>query len=162
MKKLLTLCLVLGLTACTPNDHNNMSHDAQAGDHQGIIISAARVVPPFPGRDISAGYFEIANHGANDRLVSISSPISPRVEMHTHLNEDGIMKMRKIDGLALKAGETTVFKPGSYHIMMFETAMSDAETDVSLTFNFETGPSMTVIADIDGRGKDGGDDHKGH
>ena len=162
MKKLLTLCMAIGLAACSPNDHDGMTHGAQASDHQGMVISAARVVPPFPGRDVSAGYFELTNHGADDRLVSISSPVSPRVEMHTHLNENGVMKMRKIDGLDLPAGETVTFKPGSYHIMMFKTVMSDAETDVSLTFNFETAPSVTLVADIDGRGNSGADEHKGH
>lgn len=162
MKKILTFCMIIGLAACTPNEHKGMNHGAQTGEHQGLIISAARVVPPFPGRDVSAGYFEITNHGADDRLVSISSPISPRVEIHTHLNDGGVMKMRKIDGLDLKSGETVTFKPGSYHIMMFETAMSEAETDVSLTFNFEKAPSVTLVADIDGRGGNGTDDHSGH
>lgn len=162
MKKFLMLCAAIGLAACTPNEHDSTSHSAKVSDHQGMVISAARVVPPFPGRDVSAGYFELTNHGANDRLVSISSPISPRVEMHTHLNEGGVMKMRKIEGLELKSGETVTFKPGSYHIMMFETVMSEAETDVSLTFNFETAPSVTLVADIEGRGSASADEHEGH
>ena len=81
--------------------------------------------------------------------------------MHTHLNEDGVMKMRKVDGVDLPSGETVIFKPGSYHVMMFAVTLSDAETDVALTFNFEKAPSVTLIADIDGRGDDQ-DQHKGH
>ena len=162
MKKLMTLCLFAGLAACTPDGHQGASHDVAAHKNQGIVISAARVVPPFPGRDVSAGYFELSNGGTADRLLSIESPISPRVEMHTHLNEDGVMKMRKVEGIELPSGETVVFKPGSYHIMMFETALSEAETDVSLTFNFEMAPSVTIIADVDGRGNQTKDDHAGH
>lgn len=166
MKTILTFCLAatiaLGLTACKPNDHANMHHDSGAHSTEQIVISAARVVPPFPGRDVSAGYFEVTNHGSNDRLVSIESSLSPRTEMHTHLNEDGVMKMRKVEGVDLPPGETVTFKPGSYHIMMFGVALDEQQADAALTFNFETAPSVTVIADIEGRGDNGEDKHQGH
>ena len=162
MRVFLMLFTAISLAACMPDDHSGMTHEAGSHANEGIVISAAQVVPPFPGRDVSAGYFELKNLGVDDRLISVSSPISPRVEMHTHLNEDGVMKMRKVGGVDLPSGEKVTFKPGSYHLMMFDTALSDAETNVSLTFNFETAPAVTVVADIEGRGEGKLDNHDGH
>ena len=56
----------------------------------------------------------------DDKLVSVTSPISGAVEIHNHIEEDGIMKMRQIDGITIKAGETVELKPGSFHLMMFQ------------------------------------------
>lgn len=32
--------------------------------------------------------------------------------------EDGVMKMRAVDALALPAGQPVALKPGSYHVML--------------------------------------------
>jgi len=82
----------------------------------------------------------------------VTSPISGAVEIHNHIEEDGIMKMRQIDGITIKAGETVELKPGSFHLMMFKANLSEDQKDVSLTLNYENAPSVTMIVPVEGRG----------
>ena len=155
------------LMACSGHDnHAGHSHD------EGIVISAARVLPPFPGRDISAGYFEITNHGHHDdRLIGASSPVSETVEIHTHNEVDGVMKMRRVEGVELPAGKSVFFKPGGYHLMFFGTALKEGQTDISVTLTYETAPPVTIIVPLEGHDVDknghgsgykGGQDHGSH
>lgn len=166
MKTLLTMIAALTLAACSGEMNHGEGGDSHAG-HQmdkGLVISSARVLPPFPGRDTAAGYFSITNHGTtDDKLISATSPISGAVEIHNHIEEDGVMKMRRVDGIAVKAGETVELKPGSYHLMMFKAKLADGQSDVSLTLNYENSPSMTMIVPLEGRGDSKKmDDHSGH
>jgi len=167
MKKLLVISVAAILAACS--GHEGMDHKMDHSSHEsmdGIVISSARVLPPFPGRDTAAGYFEITNHGDTaDRLVSVTSPISDSVEIHNHIEEDGVMKMRRVEGVEIAPGETVIFKPGSFHLMMFKTTLPENQEDVSLTLNYENADSVTLIVDVDGRGDDQDEDygssHKG-
>ena len=167
MRNFLMAIAAVTLAACSGDMHHGeggYSHAAHQMD-EGIVISSARVLPPFPGRDIAAGYMSITNHSkTDDKLVSAISPISGAVEIHNHIEEDGIMKMRQIDGITIKAGETVELKPGSFHLMMFKANLSEDQKDVSLTLNYENAPSVTMIVPVEGRG-DGegyGSSHDGH
>ena len=106
----------------------------------------------------------ITNHSqTDDKLVSVTSPISGAVEIHNHIEDKGIMKMRQVDGISLKAGDTIELKPGSFHLMMFKTTLAEGQSDVSLTLNYENAPSVTMIVPVEGRsGVDHGSAHKGH
>jgi len=164
MKKILTVIAAISLAACAAemnHGEGDVSHAAHQMD-EGIVISSARVLPPFPGRDTAAGYMSITNHSkSDDKLVSVTSPISGAVEIHNHIQEDGVMKMRQVDGIEIRAGETVELKPGSFHLMMFKAELPDGQDDVSLTLNYENAPSVTMIVPLEGRGGKM-DDHSGH
>ena len=167
MKRVLTVLAALTFAACSGEMHHSEGGDSHAA-HQmdkGIVISSARVLPPFPGRDTAAGYMLLTNHGkTDDKLVSVTSPISGAVEIHNHIEENGVMKMRQIPGITLKAGETVELKPGSFHLMMFKANLPENQADVSLTLNYEKAPSVTMIVPVEGRGEGEsyGSDHDGH
>ena len=167
MKIFLTVMAAVTFAACSGETHNGEGGNSHAG-HQidsGVVISSARVLPPFPGRDTAAGYMSITNHSkTDDKLVSVTSPISGAVEIHNHIEEAGIMKMRQIDGITIKAGETVELKPGSFHLMMFQANLPADQADVSLTLNYENAPSVTMIVPVEGRGDDEGygSNHDGH
>jgi len=166
MKTLLSIIAATVLIGCSGEVHHGESGQSHAGHQmdEGIVISSARVLPPFPGRDIAAGYMSITNHSqTDDKLVSVTSPISGAVEIHNHIEDKGIMKMRQVDGISLKAGDTIELKPGSFHLMMFKTTLAEGQSDVSLTLNYENAPSVTMIVPVEGRsGVDHGSAHKGH
>ena len=71
------------------------------------------------GSSVAAGYMTIKNSGsAPDRLISGSSDVAPKFEVHEMKMEDGIAKMRPVKGgLEIKPGETVELKPGSFHVM---------------------------------------------
>lgn len=141
--------LSMALTACS-------NHDGKANDEveavevatSNVAINDAYIMPPFKGRDIAAGFFVASNSGAADRLVTAATPIAETVEIHTHSEVDGVMAMRKIDGVDLPEGASVEFRPGSYHLMMFGVELTDDVTETPLTLTFESGQSQTLTVPI--------------
>lgn len=144
---MITLVMSTALIACgqtAPPTSNDM------GQVSNLSISQPYIIPPFPGRDTALAGFKVTNIGDTpDRLLFISSPISQRIETHTHIEEDGIMKMRRVEGgLEIAPGQTIILKRGANHIMVFETAI-DAQTDsVPMTLQFEVAGDITVQAAV--------------
>jgi copper(I)-binding protein len=53
----------------------------------------SRAIPK--GASVAAGYMTIKNTGATpDRLVSVSTPVAGKVEIHEMTMDNGVMKMR--------------------------------------------------------------------
>ncbi len=74
-----------------------------------------------PGARVAGGYMLIRNGGAApDRLVAASSPAAGKVELHVHLNENGVMKMREVAGYDVPAQGTFELKPGGAHLMFMD------------------------------------------
>lgn len=110
----------------------------------------------------------------DDRLVSSSSDIAQRVELHTHIQDTGgVMRMVEIeDGIELPAGETVLLERGGLHVMFMglnETLEHGDEVEV--TFTFETADPVTMMIPVDlermpehgGHGHSHGHgDHSGH
>ena len=83
-------------------------------------ISDAYVRGLIPGRDMSAGFFTFKNSGDQPIvLVGASSAAAERVEFHTSLHEDGMMKMRALENVTVAPGESVTFAPGGNHLMLF-------------------------------------------
>jgi copper(I)-binding protein len=78
----------------------------------------SRAVPK--GATVAAGYVTIKNTGTEpDRLVSGSTPVAGKFEIHEMSMDKGVMKMRPVaGGLEIKPGETVELKPESFHIML--------------------------------------------
>ena len=71
-----------------------------------------------PGAKVAGGYMVLRNSGAAaDRLVSASSPASAKVELHLHINDNGVMKMREVPGYDVPAKGAFELKPGGAHLM---------------------------------------------
>ena len=107
-----------------------------------------RLVPP--NAPASGAFMTISNHGGSDRqLVKAASPAARVVELHTHVNEDGVMKMRQVPNIAIKAHGQTQLKPGSFHIMLIELKQPLKEGDkVALTLDFDDGSQLQVDAPV--------------
>ena len=125
---------------------------AQTRTGEGIEISNARINPPLPGQTTGVAFLRLDNFAEDDRLLAVTSPVSGRIELHTHLNDAGIMKMRRVGGIALPHGEAVELKPGGFHIMLFETSAALGD-DAVLTLDFEKAEDLTVVAPIILRGE---------
>jgi copper(I)-binding protein len=74
-----------------------------------------------PGAQVAGGYMVIRNAGAaGDRLVAASSPASARVELHVHINDNGVMRMREVKGYDVPAKGAFELKPGGAHLMFMD------------------------------------------
>ena len=115
-----------------------------------------------------ATYLTITNKGdAPDRLISIETEAAGRVQLHTHEEVDGVMRMIPAENLVIQPGETRTLRPGSDHLMMFNLASPLKEgTDFTVTLNFEHAGKVEVTVPVLGvaaKSASGGhDDHQGH
>src|SRR5947209_20516151 len=71
-----------------------------------------------PGKsENGAAYLTIQSPTA-DRLVSASSPVAKKAELHTMSMQGMVMKMRPVSGVDVPAGQPVSLKPGGEHIML--------------------------------------------
>lgn len=102
---------------------------------------------PTPGRAKNgAAFMTLVNTGeAADSLVSATSDVSDRTEVHAHLMDGGVMRMRKVDGVEVAPGSPTVLKPGGLHVMFLglKQPLKPGET-VAVTLTFEKAGKVDV------------------
>lgn len=142
-------------SACSPKSETDVpvetettapatvSQPAVSIEESAINIENGMVRPPLGGKTMTAGYFSMTL-GQDDRIIAASGDFAEKIELHTHEMADGMMQMRKVDGVDVKAGETVVFEPKGRHLMIFgvkELTLGDA---VDVTFSFESG--RTAVA----------------
>jgi periplasmic copper chaperone A len=78
----------------------------------------ARATPK--GASVGGAYMTITNKGTEpDRLIGASSPVAKQAEVHKMSTDKGVMSMRPVSGgLEIKPGQTVVFNPESFHLML--------------------------------------------
>jgi hypothetical protein len=105
----------------------------------------------------SAAYVKIENKGgADDMLTGAMSPVAETVEIHDMTMEGMVMKMRKLDGVAVKAGETVELAPGGKHIMLIGLHGPIEEgASVPLTLVFEKAGRIETEAPVRAAGQGG-------
>ena len=95
-----------------------------------------RVVPP--GTPNTAGYLTLRNPSAQAReLVRATSSLPGTVELHAHIDDNGVMRMQKMAQVPVPAGSEVTFAPGGLHVMFLNTEgkPQDGEmVDVTLVF----------------------------
>ncbi len=126
-----------------------MAAGAQAADYDlgSIHIAQAWARATPKGAANGAGYMTITNNGtAPDRVTCASSDASAQCQVHTMTMEDGVMKMRPVEGgLEIKPGETVTLKPSSLHVMFVGLKHPlEQGNAVEATLQFEKAGSVKV------------------
>lgn len=101
-----------------------------------------------------AAYLTLRNDGGeDDRLVAARAPVADRVELHTHLHENGVMRMRQVEAIEVPAGGMAMLKPGGDHVMLMglKAPLKEGES-FPLTLIFEKAGEITVDVAISGVG----------
>jgi copper(I)-binding protein len=98
--------------------------------------------------------------GGSDRVVSASSPVADRVELHETIRDGDVMRMREVPELRVETSQPTVLKPGGLHIMLIglKQQLNRGET-FPLTITFEKAPAVTVTVTVQAAGA-GGHSHR--
>lgn len=119
-----------------------------AADEVLVANPYARAVPPVI--ENSAMFMNLKNTGTTDHaIVSASSEAAKVVELHTHVNDGGVMRMRKVDQIDIKAGDSTVLEPGGLHVMLLGlTRPLAAGTTVQVSLVFSDGSNKVVVAPV--------------
>ena len=121
-----------------------------AGAADGISAGTPYVRLMPPGTKTTAAFMTLTNSGNTDaRLVKAETPIAKVAELHTHINDGGVMKMRQVAAIEIKAKGETALKPGSYHIMLINPIGAVKEGDkVAITLGFDDGSSKKIEATV--------------
>jgi periplasmic copper chaperone A len=113
----------------------------------------ARATPG--GTETGAAYVTIQSPTA-DRLVSVSSPVAKKTELHTMSMQGMVMKMRPLSELDIPAGLPVTLKPGGEHIMLLGLNHPLREgQSFPLTLNFEKAGPHTVNVNVEKAGATG-------
>lgn len=130
---------------------------AVAAEASTLHLSGAWVRPMPPGARVGGGYVEIHNGGDSARrLIGAETPRASSMEIHTMVEVDGVMRMRRLpDGIEIPAGAKISLKPGADHLMFFnpEPAFAEGET-IPVTLRFDGEESITIefeVADRSGK-----------
>ncbi|WP_339546657.1 copper chaperone PCu(A)C [Pseudomonas sp. RA_35y_Pfl2_P32] len=137
------------------------AHEYKAGELD-IAHPWSQELPP--NAPTVAAYFVIHNTGKTaDRLLSVSSPISGKAELHEHLMQKDLMKMQQVPSVEIPAGGTITFAPMAYHVMLMElqdrSLLSDGKR-FPLTLHFEKAGNLTVDVAVQKQPPAGTDTHQ--
>ncbi|PLS21552.1 hypothetical protein C0U40_12205 [Amylibacter cionae] len=141
---------------------------AQSGEAVAIgdlTISGGFARATLPNQPVGGGFFAVTHSGdADDRLVSVSTEVSPRVEIHEMRVTETVMKMRKLEGgLHIPAGETVVLEPGGLHLMFMDLTQPLIKEEIlPVTLTFENAGEVVVPLAIKAPNARKSGDHSTH
>ena len=102
-----------------------------------------RLLPP--GSPNTAAFMVLKNDADQPvKLVAAASAAAGHAELHTHLHENGVMKMRQVENIEIPAKGEAVLKPGSLHIMLFEVGTLSEQTPFPLTLTMDDGQKLDL------------------
>ncbi len=116
---------------------------------RGLVISDAWSPEAPPGR-MMAGFMELHNTG-EDTIVLIDgeSPLFGHVEIHTMSMEEGVMRMRRLDELAIEPGEVVELRPGGLHLMLIDPKQPLALGDsIDITLIDDQGDRYALVSEV--------------
>ncbi len=154
------LAFALALPLLARADPRGASHEkhVHAREH-GAEHAAARVrardayirLPP-PGQSNAVAFMtlESADGKAHD-WVSVSLSICKHASLHTHRNENGVMRMSKVDKITIPAEGSVALAPGGLHVMIMGLTQKLAVGQkVPIVMRFADGKEQTVTAIVKG------------
>lgn len=107
-----------------------------------------RAMPPFQPN--SAGYLTIVNRRETAiAITGASSSVARKTELHTTRMVDGLMRMEKLNGLAVAPGERSELEPGGNHLMLLGLAFRPVPgDDITLCLQLLTREEICTRADV--------------
>ena len=129
--------LSLAAVLCTP---------AHAQNHQGVMLMNPRAPVSLEGATMGIAYGTLMNHSTKTVVITaLSSPVAKTVELHDHVNENGVMKMRRVATPRITPGGTLVLKPGGLHFMLIglNAPLTEGQK-FPLTVMLDSGESITA------------------
>lgn len=111
-----------------------------------------------------AAYMTITTGGQEiDHLVSVKSDVAQHVQLHTHMMEGDVAKMRPVEAIEIAPGTPTVLQPGGLHVMLMGLKAPLVEgQSFPLTLTFERAGEIEVEVKVEGAGAMEGDHEMEH
>jgi copper(I)-binding protein len=114
--------------------------------HAQVEIDKAWARATAPGAPVAGGYLTIRNRAPTpDRLVGASSTSAARIELHVHIKDGEVMKMRQVSAYDVPANGSFELKPGGAHLMFVQIARPFKEGDrIPVKLKFEKAGEVSV------------------
>ena len=111
-----------------------------------VEIEGAYARASIPNVPNSAAFFVIKNNSDKDiAITSANSDIAEKNELHTHIKENQMMKMMKIEKLVVPAKSSLELKSGGDHVMLMglkkELKVGD---EINLELSFSDGDKKSI------------------
>jgi periplasmic copper chaperone A len=116
-----------------------------------MVMDAMARASITPVAKTGAVYFTVMNHGAaDDKLLSVTTPVANSAEVHETTMDGDVMKMRAVEGgLPVAAGTMVELKPGGFHLMLMglRSPLVKGES-LELELTFEKAGVVKVAAPV--------------
>lgn len=111
-----------------------------------VEIDGAYARASIPNVPNSAAFFVIKNNSDKDiAITSANSDIAEKNELHTHIKENKMMKMMKIEKLVVPAKSSLELKSGGDHVMLIGLKKElKAGDEISLELSFSDGDKKSI------------------
>ena len=132
---------------------------------KGLVLSDFWIKKVIANNNITAGYIKIENKNEkNERLISVESDFSERIELHDMYIKNNIMIMKHLEeGVLIKSKSQLDLRPGSLHIMFINLTKSLKKTKFQkVKFNFKNAGSIVINMPIMDNRKKTNDKKKNH
>lgn len=109
-----------------------------------LSITGHRWIRPSTGPN-TAAYLTIASpSGQPDKLIKVECEEATTVELHDHINDNGVMRMRPVPFIEITKDPVSL-KPGSLHVMLMGLKDSfQGKEKIPLTLHFEKAGAVTL------------------
>ena len=84
-----------------------------------VAVMDAWARASVPGQSVGAAYMTFIS-ADNSTFIRAETPLASSVEIHSMTMDNGVMKMRMLPELPLKAGKEEKLAPGGFHLMLFD------------------------------------------
>ena len=111
----------------------------------------------------SAAYITIENHGDATRLVAVDAPFATEAQLHTLIEENGMIKMRQVEGFDIDSHGSLVLSESGNHIMLMGLKQPLViDSNVKLLLKFANGSEQEISLPVKKQVEQSDDAHHHH
>ena len=122
----------------------------------GAVQAQIKVEQPWtrataPSAQNGAAFMTLVNPAGSpaERLLAAESSVAKTVELHNQVMDGNVMRMRKVDGIDVKPGESVKLDPMGLHVMFLGlTAPLKEGSSVPITLVFQRAGRIEIKAEV--------------
>ncbi len=115
-----------------------------------MSILCAKAYSTTPAQKNGAVFLRIENKDINDNaLLEVKSDIARNIELHTHIIEDDVMRMRAVNAIEIPKSQTSTLSPMGDHIMLIDLNKQLVEGEsFQVSLRFKNGQEHLVTVPV--------------
>ena len=121
-----------------------------ASTTENIVVDNIRARPSLGMAKNSAAFFTVHNKSDKDnKLVSAAGDVAKKIQLHNHIKDNGVFRMRQVEFIAMPAHGEAKLAPGGYHVMLIGLNRKLKVGDsFKLKLSFANGETQTITVPV--------------